>query len=415
MVKDIQRDYGVELDYHKLWMGKEIAMHDIHGTDNGSYDKLRWCHIKNKYKGSLLVAVAKDANDDLFTLAYAVVDAENDSNWDWFFYRLKEVLASQGIIFFHGFTFFSDRHSGLIKAIHSMFPGSHHAYCLRHIVDNFVKLVLRKYPFRNKRHWSSVLKKAAYAPSRHEFDEHINQITESMPLAIEFIVNSSPENWANALFLGKRWGIINNNMAESWNNWVKAGRYLPIVSLVDHIRIQIMTMMHQRRESSLKMVQELSPRKEKDVSLACSKSRTLKVHRSSGSRFEVVDMDKTFAIDLNLLSCSCRAWQIYGLPCKHACACIESKSLSVYRFCDDFFKMERYRQSYKGVINPIPTFDMYEGYIDEGDIIYAPTVRSQPGRRKTQRIPSQVEHHVTKCKRCGRTGHNRRTCKEAIN
>ncbi|XP_073138898.1 uncharacterized protein [Henckelia pumila] len=247
MVKDIQRDYGVELDYHKVWMGKEIAMHDIHGTENGSYDKLRCgcrpllfldgCHIKNKYKGSLLVAVAKDANDDLFTLAYAVVDAENDSNWDWFCYRLKEVLASQGIIFFHGFTFFSDRHSGLIKAIHSMFPGSHHAYCLRHIVDNFVKLVLRKYPFRNKRHWSSVLKKAAYAPSRHEFDEHINQITESMPLAIEFIVNSSPENWANALFLGKRWGIINNNMAESWKNWVKVARYLPIVSLVDHIRI----------------------------------------------------------------------------------------------------------------------------------------------------------------------------------
>ncbi|XP_073137618.1 uncharacterized protein [Henckelia pumila] len=286
MVKDIQRDYGVELDYHKVWMGKEIAMHDIHGTENGSYDKLRWychavketnpgsfvgceidpmtkkfqrlficfhaclvgftsgcrpllfldgCHIKNKYKGSLLVAVAKDANDDLFTLAYAVVDAENDSNWDWFCYRLKEVLASQGIIFFHGFTLFSDRHSGLIKAIHSMFPGSHHSYCLRHIVDNFVKLVLRKYPFRNKRHWSSVLKKAAYAPSRHEFDEHINQITESMPLDIEFIVNSSPENWANALFLGKRWGIINNNMVESWNNWVKAARYLPIVSLVDHI------------------------------------------------------------------------------------------------------------------------------------------------------------------------------------
>ncbi|KZV52858.1 hypothetical protein F511_33545 [Dorcoceras hygrometricum] len=49
-----------------------------------------------------------------------------------------------------------------------------------------------------------------------------------MPLARTFIANSDPQSWANALFPGKRWGIINNNMAECWNNWVKPVRYLPI-------------------------------------------------------------------------------------------------------------------------------------------------------------------------------------------
>ncbi|KAG6489570.1 hypothetical protein ZIOFF_050845 [Zingiber officinale] len=87
MLKDIHRDYGVELNYNKVWKGKELAMHDIHGVEEGAYDRLRWplvfldgTHIKNKYKGCILVAVAKDANDDLFTLAYSVVDAENDDN-----------------------------------------------------------------------------------------------------------------------------------------------------------------------------------------------------------------------------------------------------------------------------------------------------------------------------------------------
>ncbi|XP_073121008.1 uncharacterized protein [Henckelia pumila] len=183
MIKDIQRDFGVEIKYHKVWTGKEMAMNEIHGTEKGSYDKLRWplifldgTHIKNKYKGSILVAVAKDANDDLFTLAYAVVDADNDCNWHW--------------------------HPGLIKAIQSVFPGSHHAYCLRHLVDNFVKQVLRRYSLHKKKKWSSVLKKAAYASSRHEFFELIKSITESMPIAQEFLVNSSPDNWANALFTG---------------------------------------------------------------------------------------------------------------------------------------------------------------------------------------------------------------------
>ncbi|KAG6482962.1 hypothetical protein ZIOFF_059602 [Zingiber officinale] len=39
-------------------------------------------HIKNKYKGCILVVVSKDANDNLFTIGYSVVDAENDANWE---------------------------------------------------------------------------------------------------------------------------------------------------------------------------------------------------------------------------------------------------------------------------------------------------------------------------------------------
>ncbi|KAG6521510.1 hypothetical protein ZIOFF_018631 [Zingiber officinale] len=145
MLKDIHRDYEVELNYNKVWKGKELAMHDIHGVEEGAYDRLRWycsaiketnpgsfveceidhysnnfkllficfnacatgfinggrplvflddTHIKNKYKGCILVVVAKDANDDLFTLAYLVVDVENDDNWGWFCFQLKSALLS---------------------------------------------------------------------------------------------------------------------------------------------------------------------------------------------------------------------------------------------------------------------------------------------------------------------------------
>ncbi|KAG6481338.1 hypothetical protein ZIOFF_057935 [Zingiber officinale] len=41
-LKDLQRDYGIELDYHKVWKGKELVMHNIHGTEKGCYDRLRW-------------------------------------------------------------------------------------------------------------------------------------------------------------------------------------------------------------------------------------------------------------------------------------------------------------------------------------------------------------------------------------
>ncbi|XP_073153814.1 uncharacterized protein [Henckelia pumila] len=361
MQQDLQREFGVELEYRKVWKGKKLVMHDIHGTDEGCYDRLRWycssvkktnpdsiveceidpltkkfirlficfhacavgfvsgcrplifldgTHIKNKYKGCILVAVSKDTNDDLFIIAYAVVDAEND-------------------------------------AVNQLFSGSGHAYCLRHLVDNFVKQVLRSYPRHNKKYWSSVFKKATYAPSFQEYEQHINSIFESMPLARGFILNSDLQSWANALFVGNRWGVINNNIVECWNSWVRPARHLPIVGMVDQIRVQIMSMMHQRCESTLSMNKELSPRKEKSVSSVYIESRTLRVHRSCNWKFEVVDGEKSFAVDLADRTFSYRAWQINKLPCKHACSAIESKSLSLYDFCDRYFKIEMYRAAYK--------------------------------------------------------------------
>ncbi|XP_073121497.1 uncharacterized protein [Henckelia pumila] len=172
-------------------------MHEIHGADDESYDKLRWycsaikktnpgsiveceidqcsnkfkrfficfnacatgfvrgcrplvfldgTHIKNKHKGNIFVAVVKDANDDLFTLAYAVVDAENDDNLRWFCFQLKGALCSHNCMGFEKYTFFSDRQPGIIKGVELIFPRSHHAYCLRHLVDNFVKHCDAKIP-----------------------------------------------------------------------------------------------------------------------------------------------------------------------------------------------------------------------------------------------------------------------------
>ncbi|KAG6489350.1 hypothetical protein ZIOFF_050619 [Zingiber officinale] len=275
-----------------------INMRAVKKDDMGSHNLERPLvflddtHIKNKYKGCILVAVAKDANDDLFTLAYSVVDTENDDNWGWFCFQLKSALLSHRFIGFHEFTFFSDRHPGIIKAIQLVFSGSHHAYCLRHLVDNFMKQVMRSYPLHNKKYWSSVFKKVAYALSR--------------------------QDWANACFLGNRWGVMNNNIAESWNNWVKTARFLPIMPMVDHIRIQIMDMMHRRREATMGMVKRLSPSKENALAKTYAESRNLKLRKACGWSFEVVDGDKSFAVDLSAMTCSCRACHVNRFPCKHA-------------------------------------------------------------------------------------------------
>ena len=51
------------------------------------------CFLKAGYKGQLLVAIARDANDNMFSIAYAVVEAELKDSWSWFLDRLLKDIG----------------------------------------------------------------------------------------------------------------------------------------------------------------------------------------------------------------------------------------------------------------------------------------------------------------------------------
>ena len=46
--------------------------------------RLDVCHLKTKIRGQLMVAVAKDPNEEYFPLAVAMVEAETKDSWIWF-------------------------------------------------------------------------------------------------------------------------------------------------------------------------------------------------------------------------------------------------------------------------------------------------------------------------------------------
>lgn len=64
------------------------------------------CHLKTHLGGQLLCAIAKDANNQMFPIAWAVVGVENEVNWTWFLQILMEEL---GIRDGNGVTIISDQ------------------------------------------------------------------------------------------------------------------------------------------------------------------------------------------------------------------------------------------------------------------------------------------------------------------
>ena len=49
-------------------------------------------HLYGQYKGMLLIAMATDANNEIFPLAFAVVDDETGASWGWFLSYLRIVI-----------------------------------------------------------------------------------------------------------------------------------------------------------------------------------------------------------------------------------------------------------------------------------------------------------------------------------
>ena len=65
------------------------------------------CFLKHTCKGELLTAMGRDANNQMYPIAWAVVRVENSENWMWFLSLLQDDLAlNDGT----GITIISDSH-----------------------------------------------------------------------------------------------------------------------------------------------------------------------------------------------------------------------------------------------------------------------------------------------------------------
>lgn len=88
------------------------------------------CFLKGSFKGILLVAVGRDGNDNMYLIAYAVVEAETKDSWTWF---LETLVLDLGTREWHArLTFISDRQKVIfLHTITSIFSHTirHFIYC----------------------------------------------------------------------------------------------------------------------------------------------------------------------------------------------------------------------------------------------------------------------------------------------
>jgi len=171
-------------------------------------------HLSGPYEGTLLGAVGLDADNHLFDVAYAIVSTENKDDWEWFMTNVRECLGGlQPVVM-------SDRNNALLYAVPKVFGVECHSYCVRHIRENFIKAV-GKLGYRKdstKELLKEMLNRVAYAASEAEYGVALEELRKFKHELAVWVERNELERWVQAKFRKERWGRLNNNAIESWNN-----------------------------------------------------------------------------------------------------------------------------------------------------------------------------------------------------
>uniref|UniRef100_A0A2N9G9T6 SWIM-type domain-containing protein n=1 Tax=Fagus sylvatica TaxID=28930 RepID=A0A2N9G9T6_FAGSY len=367
------------------------------------------CFLKGSYKGHLLSAVSRDANDNMYPICVAVVESECKASWSWFLSTLLKDLGEVA----GGWTFISDRQKGLTESFKDVCPDMDHRACVRHIYANF----------RDSGHRGKALKDklwgAASAYTEFEFDAHMAELKKLSPPAYEYLSKIPVATWSRSKFTkNPKSDLIVNNLSECFNSYILDARDKPILTMLDTIRRKLMRRFQVNRASIAKMSGKLCPKIQVKVEKAGVKASECLLMFAGEGKYEVDYRQQKFVVNLREKTCGCKKWDITGIPCHHAISAILHQGSKIEDYVDHCYTIEKYKKSYEPIIYPMPSMEQWAQ--TQYDPVDPPLERCHPGRpkRMRRRDPTEPTNPYRfskvgtniKCSSCKKLGHNSRTC-----
>lgn len=197
--------------------------------------------------------------------------------------------------------------------------------------------------------------------------------------------------------------ILLNNLCEVFNAAILEARDKPIITCVDVIRRYITKRLVARKELAEKWNHQVGPRVMKILDKTKLESVHCILEYCGDHKFEVrayyVDQ---YRVDLKARTCDYNCWQLRGLPCSHAIACIHSRDLEPIDFVHDCYKKDTHLKAYAETLKPMPPMLWKKPNAIPPK---SPGAKRQPGRPKKCRRKEPEEATVT----CTKTSKLRKT------
>ncbi|KAM3322538.1 hypothetical protein P3S67_003689 [Capsicum chacoense] len=90
--------------------------------------------------------------------------------------------------------------------------------------------------------------------------------------------------------------------------------------MLEEIRCKVMKRMNQMRDFSKKWISDVSPMAMEVLAENGEYAAKCEVRFNGDMGFEISDPPYTHVVNVKRKQCSCRSWQLKGIPCVHAIA-----------------------------------------------------------------------------------------------
>ncbi|XP_050236339.1 uncharacterized protein LOC126686344 [Mercurialis annua] len=211
---------------------------------------------------------------------------------------------------------------------------------------------------------------------------------------------------------------VDNNMCESFNGDLLEARKMHILSLLEWVRKDAMNRIYRKRMECVKWFTHVSPSSitllEKNLNRACK----CHVEYNGEDAYEVSEGENRHTVHMSSRSCTCRAWNLTGIPCPYAICALNHKDKDLLTGIHPCYSKETYLASYSFVMQPLKGKQMWPRTGREP--LIPPQVLKSAGRPKIARRRDREEPKpsgklskagfVMSCSYCHSKGHNVRGC-----
>ncbi|XP_062230064.1 uncharacterized protein LOC133927632 [Phragmites australis] len=265
----------------------------------------------------MAAANALDGHNWMYPLEFALFDSETKENWTWFMYQLAKAIGTGPNIAICTYAC-----KGLEVAVKKILPNCEKRKCLRHLMDNLAK---RKIGPIYGNLWPAA---RAYRPEI--FEHYLNKVLVADPEVGQWLNKHHNALWARSKFSTEiKCDFITNNLAKSWNGWIKDFKDLLVDILADAIMEKIAMMWAKRRKIGNRMQGKILPSIVHQLNTGTHGLGNMRVMMGAKDITKVIELlhgldVMSHVVNLGDHKCTCREWQITGKSCPHVLAAIST-------------------------------------------------------------------------------------------
>ena len=171
--------------------------------------------------------------------------------------------------------------------------------------------------------------------------------------AHQWLEQMAPNTWVRAFFSTfPKCDVLLNNNCEVFNKYILEARELPILSMLERIKNQIMTRHYNKQKEAENFIGTVCPKIRKKITKNAEFANICYAMPAGQGIFQVQSKENTYIVDIVNKQCECRRWDLTGIPCSHAISCLRHERIPPETAIPAYYSVEAFATAYANNIWP---------------------------------------------------------------